>query len=394
MLKPDRRYFTVIVSLFLLLSCNLIYAGSFSAFDKTYHRSTGSPIVETDPFIVKNPSTTYTLEIYNGGLVDDEYERVSSSVIKINGQQVIGPSDFNQKVAYVSREITLNPGDFSANEISVELRGKPGGAIVIFILGVDNDPPVITPHVSPAANGANWHQSDVNVSFTCTDVITEVVSCPSPITLSAEGANQAINVTATDGAGNNTSLSLSLSIDKTAPTVVVTQTPAPNPAGWQNQSVTVSYSCHDALSGVVACPPNVIKSLEGQHTLTESVVDVADNVTNVTTGVSIDLTPPVIIASQAPLPNALGWTNQDTTVSFTCSDGLSGVSSCSPPVTVISEGQSLPIQGQALDLADNSASTILPVSLDKTAPQIASSQTPLTSDCGVNPHQKKINKPI
>lgn len=98
-----------------------------------FTRVSGSPVVVLNDVDVTN-SGTYTLQITNGGLEDDVAELVSSSIIKINGVQVVGPSEFNQNATYIEKEISLSAG---TNELSVELKGKPGGGISISIIGED-----------------------------------------------------------------------------------------------------------------------------------------------------------------------------------------------------------------------------------------------------------------
>jgi hypothetical protein len=101
---------------------------------ETYIRGKGGPITVTNAFTVLNTDTTYTLKIYNSGLEADEanYKQVSSLVISLNGIQVVGPNEFNQNISLIEKPVTL----LLSNEISVELRGKPGGAITVVIEGL------------------------------------------------------------------------------------------------------------------------------------------------------------------------------------------------------------------------------------------------------------------
>lgn len=102
---------------------------------ETFTRATGSPIVETRQ--VSNPdfsnyTNQFTLEINNG---NGSNNKVSSAIIKIDGVQILGPSDFSQNVARISKSIS----NLTANSIlSVELRGKPGGILDVWIEGVLN----------------------------------------------------------------------------------------------------------------------------------------------------------------------------------------------------------------------------------------------------------------
>lgn len=87
----------------------------------------------------------------------------------------------------------------------------------------DTTPPTITGSASPAANANGWNNKAVTVSFTCNDAASGIATCTAPQTLSGEGANQAVNGTATDKAGNTASAQVTgINLDLTAPVVSVT----------------------------------------------------------------------------------------------------------------------------------------------------------------------------
>ena len=179
---------------------------------------------EIRSFSVINPNTEYLIKVYNGGLEDAEYERVSSTVLEINGIQVIGPKEFNQKIDSIEKPIELN---FS-NELIVEVRGKPGGAITVEIIGIDNEPPIIEASISPSPNEYDWNNDDVTVSFTCNDEISGILNCPDPVTIESEGKDQTVNGTATDNAGNSETVSVTINIDKTPPSIKRSWPPGDN----------------------------------------------------------------------------------------------------------------------------------------------------------------------
>jgi hypothetical protein len=105
-------------------------AGIFTPFGpEVYMRDKGGPVTVTDTFDVADPNTSCSLKIYNGGEAV-EFKRVSSAVIGLNGSQAVGPNEFNQKVSFIEKQVTLS----TTNILSVEVRGKPGGAITIVIV--------------------------------------------------------------------------------------------------------------------------------------------------------------------------------------------------------------------------------------------------------------------
>jgi hypothetical protein len=102
-----------------------------------------------------------------------------------------------------------------------------------------------------------------------------------------------------------------------------------------------------------------------------SVLDKAGNSRSASLGgIKIDRTAPVIDASPDRAPNGNGWYKADVTVSFNCSDALSGIDTCPAP-SVYGEGQNQSANGTAYDMAHNSAAAGLSeINVDETAPTI------------------------
>ncbi len=85
--------------------------------------------------------------------------------------------------------------------------------------------------------------------------------------------------------------------------------------------------------------------------------------------VKIDKTAPTAAAVAAPAANANGWNNTDVTVTFTGTDGLSGIASCAAAV-VLGEGAGQSASGTCSDNAGNvsAPATASNINVDKTAP--------------------------
>ena len=91
----------------------------------------------------------------------------------------------------------------------------------------------------------------------------------------------------------------------------------------------------------------------------------------------VDTTPPTITSVRAPPPNSKGWTNHTVTVSFQCSDIVSGISFVSDPVVLPGEGKNETANGYCTDGAGNIASkTVTDINIDKTPPTISGSRSP------------------
>jgi hypothetical protein len=89
-------------------------------------------------------------------------------------------------------------------------------------------------------------------------------------------------------------------------------------------------------------------------------------------GVRLDGTPPRIVATRNPPPNAAGWNRTDVAVSFSCQDALSGIASCSPDVLLTLEAAGQSAVGRAQDRAGNdSALEVRDIHIDKTPPAVS-----------------------
>src|SRR5215831_12499034 len=284
---------------------------------QSYARGTGAPVIISKTFSILNPNTQYTLHVENSG--------VDSGVISLNGTQVLGPTDFDPSVTTIDKPVSLQ----LSNEIDVQLRSAPGSGLTVSVIGVDNDLPFISATAVPVADTFGWNNTNVVVTFTCSDQTSGVASCPAAVTVSTEGANQVISGTATDRAGNFASASVIVNLDKTPPTITASAVPPANNFGWNNAAVTVTFNCQDALSGIATCTAPQSLNAEGANQIAAgTAVDKAGNMASTSLTINIDRTPPTISVQATPPANPAGWNNTNVKVVFTCADGLSGVASC------------------------------------------------------------------
>jgi hypothetical protein len=132
------KTFRVLLSFvaFALFS-STVNAGSVSLLENTrFVRGKGKPKVETVGFSYQT-GEEFELTLYNGG-VDNQYCRISSAVIQLNGNSVFSPSDFSQQVYKLTAAIE----PLSDNTLSVELRSKPGCGIELNVSGEAVNPPL------------------------------------------------------------------------------------------------------------------------------------------------------------------------------------------------------------------------------------------------------------
>ncbi len=291
----------------------------------------------------------------------------TDNLIPIGG---LGPS---------SGSFTLGDGTHDVACSAHDGAGNLGSASATF--KVDQTAPTITPAVSPAANADGWNNIPVTVSYTCADQgssgLDSATPCPDPDVVSTNGETT-LNQSVSDTAGNIGSAALTVRFDDQAPTITGSRTPPANAHGWNNSDVTVHFDCSDATSGVKSCGPDTVLSDEGVgQAVTGDALDYAGNANSATvSGINIDKTAPLISFARTPA-NASGWNNTNVVVTFSCSDGLSGVDILTPPVTLSSEGAGQSVPGTCIDKAGNSASlTVSDISIDKTAPAMSFARTP------------------
>ncbi|KRC88264.1 hypothetical protein ASE25_15580 [Terrabacter sp. Root85] len=238
---------------------------------------------------------------------------------------------------------------------------------------IDTTAPGISHKQSPAANTRSWNNSDVTVTFICTDSGSGVSSCTDPVT-KGEGAAQKVQGNATDKAGNSATDETSVNVDKSKPTITGSLSAEPNGNGWFKADVTATFTCadQDGLSGVSSCPTTKTLAEGANQSAGGTATDAADNASDdlSITGVNIDKTDPTLTGAPTAGPNGNGWYNGDVTVKWTAADPLSGIDGANPAdSTITSEGGALSTTASVEDRAGNTASTTVKgIKIDRHAP--------------------------
>jgi large repetitive protein len=200
-------------------------------------------------------------------------------------------------------------------------------------------------------------------------------------------------VRASDGFLNspNSDVSDAVTVDKTAPVV----TPGDvNDTAWRNTPLSQAFTATDALSGLANAADasfTLEASVESANASTPTTVSrtVSDNAGNATTrslAALIDLTAPTITATATVNGNPYdgSWTNQDVTVTFSCSDALSGIATGACPAAVVVSSDTVAtgqdVSASVSDLAGNSATSVVNVKVDKTAPALVNLPADITAE--------------
>jgi hypothetical protein len=271
-------------------------------------------------------------------------------------------------------------------QLTVFDRAGNSSGVISQTFETDTTLPTIYASVLPAPNAAGWNNSAVTVTFTCGDAVSGVASCPPPVSVTTQGANQVVTGTVTSDSGNMATASATINLDTMPPTITATTSPAPNSSGIYNSNVTVTFSCSDALSGIAICPPPQTVTTQGANQVISGMAtDIAGN--TATTSVTLTIVknpPPTITAAVSPAANASGWNNSPVTVTFTCSGGSGGIASCTAPVTLGTQGASQVVTGTAVDQSGQTATASVIVNLDLTPPNVSATVSPSPNAAGWN----------
>ncbi len=268
-------------------------------------------------------------------------------------------------------------GNHTLTYWSTDLAGNAELAHTV-TFGIDKTTPTVGHTQSPVANADGWNNTNVTVTFTCSDSLSGIASCTAPQAVNTEGSNQGVTGVATDNAGNTATDPASVSIDKTTPTIIVDALPNPDANGWYNSDVHVTYTASDALSGIKSQDHGHTFGEGADQTDTATTTDAAGNSDSVTTPkISVDETAPTITGKIVGTPNAHGWFADDVTVHWTCDDNLSGVVACPDDSVVPGEGSNLSASASVTDKAENTATaSVSSIKIDRTAPSTMVSGVP------------------
>jgi hypothetical protein len=185
--------------------------------------------------------------------------------------------------------------------------------------------------------------------------------------------------------------------DTTPPVIVPQVVGTLGNNSWYISNVTVTWSVTDdesAISSQSGCGPASVTSDTGASGTTFTCTATsASSTRSQSVTIKRDATAPTIAGARTPAANLNGWNNTDVTVSFTCADGLSGLSSsgCPANATVSSEGANQSRSGTVTDKAGNSATaTVSGINIDKKAPVVTAPSNGVSGTAGLNGWYKSV----
>ena len=208
------------------------------------------------------------------------------------------------------------------------------GSASPLIVKLDKSGPSAVLSVSEGTPGANgWYVSDVTVATSGNDPVSGPVFCSPDQHQSDETSGATFTGSCTNDAGLSTdAAALTVKLDKSGPSAVLSVSEGtPGANGWYVSDVTVATSGNDPVSGPVTCSPDQIFS---QDSLGISVQGSCSNRAGLSTNaapltIKLDKTAPTLtITSPIAGPYVL---NALVASAYTCSDGTSGIDTCTGP---------------------------------------------------------------
>ena len=375
-------------------------AGSSFSFDLNATKAGGG----TDPVV-----TGYTLEGVAGGSVDCPAPVPSGALVgAIDASWVSTTQTFPKTLtsSATTFPFTIEPPSGTAAGFYKRVikfttsTGGRGNGTTVCVQGTTPAPSDRTPpDTSITANPANpTNSTAASFSFTGSDNVTPAGSltfecsldggsfagCSSPKSYSGlANSSHTFQVRAKDAANNldPTPASFTWTVDTTQPTITFV---GPSTSDWHDADVTANWSCSDS-SGVVSASVSATTSGEGSaRPATGTCTDNAGNTASDTQSFMVDKTAPTVAATPNPAANTNGWNNTDVTVSYSCSDGLSGVDTGASDLADDVVTASGSASGTCVDRAGNSATASYSAQIDKVKPVISGSRTPAANANGWN----------
>ena len=206
-------------------------------------------------------------------------------------------------------------------------------------------------------------------------VDNSVTNSDCPVAKTFNTSSDVLNCSATDNQGGTWQLSLQFKIDTVAPTVTSASVDRPADSnGWYNHPVAITFVGSDATSGIASCTSVTYSGPDSSSATVGGVCK--DNAGNTSSAaafaVKYDSTAPAVTATPARAPDGNGWYSHAVQVSFAGTDSMSGIASCTAPVTYSGpDSASAPAAGSCVDQAGNKGTASSTLHYDSTGPKVS-----------------------
>ena len=266
---------------------------------------------------------------------------------------------------------------------------------------VDTTPPTITFKSQLPDVGGGWNNSNVTVTWSCSDSGSGVVDGTVSVTVSAEGANLSATGTCTDHAGNTASdTRTGIKIDKTAPVVTVPDDKTVEATGSSGATVNFAseVSADDNIDGALipTCAPTSGSTFPlGGTNVTCTATDLAGNTGSASFKITVqDKTAPVVTVPDDMTVEATGPSGAVVSFSASANDDVDGVLT---PTCVAASGSTFglgttTVTCSATDKSNNTGSKTFKITVvDTTPPTISFVSRTLANGNGWNNGDVTVN---
>jgi hypothetical protein len=253
--------------------------------------------------------------------------------------------------------------------------GNQSAALTSAGFDYDSTPPAASATPSRPADKNGWYDDQLSVSFSATDALSGLGSCPAPKNYAGpDNVLAVVSGTCLDKAGNSATASFALKYDETAP-VSIHGAPGrqPDANGWYNRALTVTFDATDPTSGLDACTQTTYRGPDDPSVaISGSCTDKAGNQSGSGSfALKYDATSPQITGSNpSRQPDANGWYNRPLSVAFSGTDATSLIAGCSSSYYAGPDTSAAVLAGACTDNAGNVASASVGFKYDDTAPTV------------------------
>jgi hypothetical protein len=255
-------------------------------------------------------------------------------------------------------------------------RDKAGNAAVASVpFKYDATGPQASTSASRQPNANGWYNAPLTVTFTASDLLSGLESCPAPVGYAGpDSAAAVVSGTCLDRAGNAAVASRALKYDGTAPIATGVPSRPADANGWYNHPLTVGFQGSDPTAGIESCTP--AKSYAGPDTTTVSLSGTCRDRAGNESGSGVfafkyDATAPQVDAAMpVRAPDQAGWYNRPIGFAVQGTDRSSGIDSCPTASYAGPDSANALFSGACLDKAGNRGTASFSLKYDASPPQV------------------------
>jgi hypothetical protein len=292
----------------------------------------------------------------------------SDVAVSTTGSDTIsGPVSCSPLVTLTAETSGANQTGSCTNQAGLSTAAEP------INVKIDKTGPSASLAVTAGTAGTNgWYTSDVTVTASGSDSISNPVTCSPEVPITGETGGTTVTGSCTNDAGLSTDAeNLVVRLDQSNPTAALSLAGTLGSNGWYISDVEATTTGADTVSEPVTCTGTQHFStdtagvtINGSCTNHAGLEQAADSV-----DLKIDQTAPTDVALTVTggTPGANGWYTSDVTVATTGTDSTSGVT-CTADQTVTAEGTT-ELTGECTNGAGlTTHATNLTIKLDKSGP--------------------------